>query len=247
MRQRSSLDHQPGDHWHFDDDVTSCFHDMLQRSIPQLAVMRQLVFALGQRFVHPGDHVLDLGCSLGDALLPFVRHYGAACTYTGVEVSAPMRAAAQARFQDALASDAYGATQHVRVTIRDLDLRTSFVDTTQALTLSILTLMFVPVEYRAQLLQRLYTHTQVGGAFVLVEKVLGASAELATCLIELYHDFKAQQGYSREAITRKALALEGVLVPMQARWNEEALRQAGFAQVECFWRWGNFAGFLAIK
>ena len=43
------------------------------------------------------------------------------------------------------------------------------------------------------------------------------------------------------------LALEGKLVPVTAHWNEELLRNAGFAQVECFWRWCNFAGWIAVK
>ena len=54
-------------------------------------------------------------------------------------------------------------------------------------------------------------------------------------------------GLYTEEIERKRLALEGVLVPMTAHWNEDLLRQAGFQQVECFWRYLNFAGWLAIK
>jgi tRNA (cmo5U34)-methyltransferase len=43
------------------------------------------------------------------------------------------------------------------------------------------------------------------------------------------------------------LALEGVLVPVTAAWNEQLLKGAGFSQVECFWRWMNFAGWVAVK
>ena len=42
-------------------------------------------------------------------------------------------------------------------------------------------------------------------------------------------------------------SLEGVLVPVTAEWNEAMLHAAGFRQVECFWRWMNFAGWLAIR
>jgi tRNA (cmo5U34)-methyltransferase len=247
MQPQSSLGHLPDGAWTFDAEVTACFQDMLARSIPQLDVMRQLVFTLGCSFVHPGDHVLDLGCSLGDALAPFVSKYGASCTYTGVEVSAPMREAALARFQDARRSDAYGMEAPVQVKVVDCDLRTSLPANTNALTLSILTLMFIPVEYRPQLLARLYAQTQAGGALIVVEKVVGQSEDVAQLFTQTYHAFKRQQGYTREEIVRKAMALEGVLVPLTAAWNERLLRQAGFLEVECFWRWCNFAGFLAIK
>ena len=58
---------------------------------------------------------------------------------------------------------------------------------------------------------------------------------------------KREQGYSAEEIERKRLSLERVLVPMTAKWNEELLRDAGFRQVDCFWRWMNFAGWFAVK
>ena len=48
-------------------------------------------------------------------------------------------------------------------------------------------------------------------------------------------------------LTRKALSLEGVLVPASAEWNEGLLRQAGFAEVECLWRWLNFGAWLAVR
>jgi tRNA (cmo5U34)-methyltransferase len=54
-------------------------------------------------------------------------------------------------------------------------------------------------------------------------------------------------GYSQDEIERKRLSLEGALVPLTARFNEELLRGAGFDQVDCFWRWSNFAGWLAIR
>mgnify|MGYP002682876247 CR=1 FL=1 len=51
----------------------------------------------------------------------------------------------------------------------------------------------------------------------------------------------------RNEIERKRLSLEGVQVPVTARWNEDMLRSAGFDKIECFWRWMNFAGWVAIK
>jgi tRNA (cmo5U34)-methyltransferase len=58
---------------------------------------------------------------------------------------------------------------------------------------------------------------------------------------------KGQNGYTEEEINSKRIALEGVLVPVTAKWNEQLLRDAGFNQVECFWRNLNFAGWIAIK
>jgi len=66
-------------------------------------------------------------------------------------------------------------------------------------------------------------------------------------MVDLYYRLKSANGYSQEEIQRKRMSLEGVLVPVTAAWNEELLRQAGFQQVDCFWRWMNFAGWVALK
>ena len=82
---------------------------------------------------------------------------------------------------------------------------------------------------------------------ILVEKVLGKSADLDRALVDVYYDFKRRMGYTQEEIDRKRLSLEGVLVPVTAEWNEELLHGAGFARVDCVWRWSNFAAWLAVK
>ena len=58
---------------------------------------------------------------------------------------------------------------------------------------------------------------------------------------------KRENGYTEEEIQRKRLSLEGALVPLTARMNEDMLRGAGFHEVDCFWRWMNFAGWIAVK
>ncbi len=36
-------------------------------------------------------------------------------------------------------------------------------------------------------------------------------------------------------------------MPLRAAWNQQILYDAGFRQVECVWRWMNFAAWVAIK
>ena len=58
---------------------------------------------------------------------------------------------------------------------------------------------------------------------------------------------KKQNGYTEEQIERKRLSLEGVLVPVTSDWNIDLLKQAGFRQVDIFWKWMNFVGYIAFK
>ena len=235
----SSLGHMPGGRWVFDDSVTQVFDDMLRRSIPQYDVMRRAVFDVGCRFVRPGTDIVDLGCSRGEAIAPFVARYGAENRYVGVEVSQPMLEACRRRFHDLTASGV--------VRLLDLDLRRDYPRVQASVTLAVLTLQFTPIEYRQRIVRDVWKHLAQNGAFIMVEKILGATADLDALLVDRYHQMKRESGYTQEEIDRKRLALEGVLVPMTARWNEELLAQAGFAQVDCFWRWMNFAAWVAIK
>jgi len=233
----SSLGHMPDGGWAFDGDVTKVFSDMLERSIPAYHTMRELVFKLGNRFLSNNATLLDLGCSNGLMLERFVASRKAGCRYIGVDVSEPMLASARARFSSITAP----------VEIQYCDLRTDFPVAHPNLILSILTLQFTPIEYRQTILSKVHRHLLPGGAFILVEKLLGNSSELDTLMVSEYYDMKRGNGYTQEEIDRKRLSLEGVLVPVTANWNEAMLRQAGFTTVDCFWRWCNFAGWVAIK
>jgi tRNA (cmo5U34)-methyltransferase len=229
----------PDGKWTFDASVTDAFDDMLQRSIPQYDVMRQTVFELACAFVEDDTAIVDLGCSRGEALAPFVSRYGAYNRFVGVDVSEPMLDAARTRFA--------GYIKAGLVDIQARDLRTYYPPVRASVTLCILTLQFTPIEYRQRILRRIWEHTQPGGALLLVEKVMGASADLDTLMVDRYYTLKAVNGYDQTQIERKRLSLEGVLVPVTAKWNEELLHTAGFAQVDCFWRWMNFAGWIAVR
>jgi tRNA (cmo5U34)-methyltransferase len=227
--------------WAFDERVTAAFDDMLERSIPQYHVMRKAVTDLASRHVPRGKarggKVVDLGASRGEAVAALINRFGAHASYHLVEVSEPMRAALQARF-----------TEELGVHLHATDLRYGYPAVGPAdVTLCVLTLMFTPIQYRQRILRRVFEHTKPGGALILVEKILGATADLDEAMVDLYYDLKGENGYSPEAIERKKLSLEGVQVPVTAAWNEDLLRQAGFAEVDCFWRWCNFGGWIAVR
>jgi tRNA (cmo5U34)-methyltransferase len=224
--------------WAFDDSVTLVFDDMLQRSIPQYDVMRATVHTLARDYVRSGMVVVDLA--------PFVaaesqRDPSESARFVAIESSLPMLTELRQRFASAIGTGI--------VTVLDHDLRGGLpdLDGQASLVLSVLTLQFVPMEYRPQVFRAAYDALAPGGAMILVEKVLGSSASIDTQFVSHYLDNKMRNGYTAAEVDRKRLSLEGVLVPMTAGWNEEMLRNVGFSELDCFWRWLNFAGWLALK
>lgn len=229
----------PQEKWAFDEAVTHAFDDMLRRSIPQYEVMRRACFDIACEYIKLQTSVIDIGCSRGEALAMLVDQYGARNHFIGTDISEPMLAEARQRFSGYISCGI--------VDIRNCDLRLSFPFVGASVIQSILTLQFTPIEYRQRIVRDIYKALNPGGAFILVEKVLGATAELDALMVKTYYGIKVNNGYTQEQIERKRLSLEGVLVPVTARWNEELLQSAGFSQVDCFWRWMNFGAWVAVK
>lgn len=197
----------PTSKWEFNNEVTAVFDDMLERSIPDYFGMRRTTTELALRFCQAGTYIVDLGCSRGAALKPIIEARGNLQNYIGIEVSEPMRSAAQKEIG-----------KHTEIV--NLDLRDVYPTVPASVTLSVLTLQFIPIEYRQRIIQDAFDNTISGGVFLLVEKVLGADAFADRMLVETYYDRKGENGYTAEQITAKRRSLEGVLVPVTADWQK---------------------------
>jgi tRNA (cmo5U34)-methyltransferase len=233
-----SLGHFPGPHWEFDEAVAKVFDDMLARSIPQIAPMREVVARFGGALIQPKTDVVDLGCACGDSLSGFIAGHETSNRFVGIDRSRPMLMEASRRFQELI--DAR------RMELREMDLRVEYPDVRASLTLCILTLQFVPIELRYRVLSQARAHTVDGGGLILVEKILGADPVTDRLLVDVYYMHKRAMGYSQQEIDSKRRALEGVLVPVTASWNEAMLLNTGFRHIECIWRCMNFCGWVAI-
>lgn len=227
------------DTWEFDEEVTRVFDNMLERSIPQYEVMRETVLDMVDMYAPMGSTVVDLGAARGEATARLLDREGAHLRYLLVESSAPMANALRERFKNWIEGGF--------VDVKELDLRHEYPVQVCSVVMSVLTLQFVPIEYRQGIVSKAFKNLAPGGAFILVEKVLGQTSELDANMVKLYLKSKREQGYTKEEIDRKRLSLEGRLVPITARWNEDLLRSAGFTQIDCFWRHLNFAAWVALK
>lgn len=224
-----------GKKWEFDEEVTRVFGDMLERSIPNYETMRELCFMVGRNFVNDGGTVSDIGCSNGLASEKFIENFPFTQFFLS-DVSEPMLEACRQRY------DGHG---NVHVVYHDL--RKGVPVSGNDLIISSLTIQFTPMEYRQNIFQSVYYNLNRGGAFILVEKVLGNSADIDDILVDEYYNIKRENGYTEELIQNKRKSLEGVLVPMTASFNEHLLRQSGFSKIDCFWRCLNFCAWIAIK
>jgi len=257
-------DIRPGAKFVFGEEVADVFEEkVIPRQVPGYEQMRFRTNQLGVRFVRPGTSVLDLGTSRARMIRDLITYFALPkhgstdrvenVTYVGVDNEEPMLAKARVDVNALFAK--IGGTEadsHRIVDLVNHDLRTGIPVPSQggySLVTSILTLQFVPIEYRQYIIQDIYDHLAPEGAFIWVEKVLGTSAITDRILTETYHDEKRRNGISEEAIVNKRESIEGFLVPQTSKTNQEFLYSAGFkpGRVEVFWRDLQFEAYVAIK
>jgi tRNA (cmo5U34)-methyltransferase len=228
----------PTGEWQFNEDVAQVFPDMLQRSIPNYEWMREstariIDTAMGKR---PLD-ILDLGCSDGQEYQSLVDHGINIANYIGLDASdAMIEKATEIHKGNEVCEWSYW------------DFRNYLPDFSGQfdVILSILTMQFIPVEYRAKLLCEVHMNMHENGAFVFIEKTLGESNIGHENNVDAYHKMKYDNGYSIEAIEAKRMSLENIMQPMSARENEQMLKDAGFI-VQRYWQSFNFVAWIAYK
>ena len=109
------------------------------------------------------------------------------------------------------------------------------------------TLQFIRPPKRQDFVAKIYRSLNDGGVFVFSEKLIFEDKTLSKNMIEIYEKYKLEQGYSRYEIAQKREALENVLIPYTEAENRNLALSAGFKNVECMFRWANFATFVAFK
>jgi len=223
----------------FDEDTAEVFDDMLLRSVPGYAETERMLTELALRFLPPNGRIYDLGCSTGATLARIAAARAAGdVELIGVDNSEPMLTRADKRLHDA------GLPAAVRW--RKADIADVAFEPADVFIMN-LTLQFIRPINRPGLLARVHDALRPGGCLLAVEKVLSSAPRLNRVFLDNYLAFKARNGYSELEIAQKRDALENVLVPYRPEENVELIRAAGFTEVDCFFRWYNFAGFIALR
>ncbi len=224
----------------FDESVANVFDDMLQRSVPCYREVQRLTVELAKNFAKPGSTVADLGCSTGTSMALLCEAIpDASVRVVGFDSSEAMLAKCRENLQRRGALD--------RCELRRQDLQEEFDLGEASVVIMNYTLQFVRPLYRDRLLRNIHRSLRPGGCLLVSEKVLAEQPLLNGLYIDLYYEFKRRQGYSEMEIAQKREALENVLVPYKIQENTDLLRRNGFPAPELFFRWYNFASFIAVK
>lgn len=223
----------------FDEKVAEVFPDMLKRSIPGYPAIISMIETLTSRFAQPGSNLYDLGCSLGASAFSMLQGLKVeGCRIIAVDNSEAMIRRCVAGQPDI---DPGGLIEFICDDIDKIEIKQA------SMVVLNFTLQFIAPEKRCDLLKRIYAGMNPGGILVLSEKVKFENAPVNELLIDVYHAFKRENGYSDLEISQKRTALENVLIPETVTNHRDRLIRAGFSSAEQWFQCFNFMSMLAIK
>lgn len=217
--------------WQFNGEVTKQFEEHVRQSVPFYQEIHKLVTKLSGWFIENGTNIYDLGTSKGEVLKNLNNTYDKNLRLIGVDNSKEMIEALEG--------------EQLNFELLHKDIEDVYFKNASLIT-SVLTLQFISLSKRKNIITNIYDGLNDGGAFILVEKIKG---NLTTNDIwnDLYHDFKLENGLSKKHIYDKSRSLRGVMKPLTLNQNLEMLNNAGFSETDIFFKWNNFVGIIAIK
>lgn len=223
--------------WKFDKGIAEIFDSHVRKSVPLYDNFHNTIGDLSEWFIEENTNVYDIGTSTGEGLSNLICHHkNRVVNYIGIDNSVDMLEKAKENLRG------------YNVTLINGDITNSDIEIYNASFItSILTLQFIPQRKRKQVIEQAYKGLNKGGALVIVEKVIGNNARFDEMFIELYHDFKLSNGLSEEEVFAKARAIRGIMSPNTVQENISILEEVGFNDVDIFFKWCNFVGFIAIK
>lgn len=221
----------------FDKQVTNIFDSHVRKSVPMYDEFHKITAEMSDWFLENGTNMYDIGsstCEVFKNIIP--RHSEKEVHYFGIDKSIDMIEKSVENKTDKNISILNADICNEDVKIHNA----SFIT-------SILTMQFIPKRKRLKVLKKIYEGLNIGGAFIIIEKIIGSNAKFDEIFTELYHDFKMDNGLTEVEVIGKAKAIRGVMSPNTLDENIKLMKNSGFKDVEVFFRWCNFVGIIAIK
>ena len=223
----------------FDKKVVSVFPDMIKRSVPGYENVIIMSGLFAERFAQTDSNLYDLGCSLGTTTLAMrSRITASGAKIIAVDNSPDMIERCKMIIDE---DKSEIPVELVLDDIRNIDFQNN------SMTVLNYTLQFLPPQDREELLKKIYDSMLPGAVLILSEKITFSEKQNSELLIDIYHSWKAHNGYSEMEIKQKRNALENVLIPDTIPQHIERLEKIGFKRCELWFQCFNFISIIGFK
>ena len=221
----------------FDQDVVKVFDDMVRRSVPGYDSMIQMIGLIARMYGQDNTNYYDLGSSTGAITLSIaLNNKSKNNQFFAIDNSKEMVEQCEKNLHNKV-----GNLQAICDDINQVKINSASIVVLN------LTLQFIDVNLRSNLIKKIYDGLESGGILIISEKIHFDDAVTQNQITKLHMDFKKENGYSELEIANKRQAIENVLITETKEQHLNRLRDCGFVETSCFFQCLNFVSFLSVK
>ena len=221
----------------FDDDVVKVFDDMVRRSVPGYDSMIQMIGLIARMYGQDNTNYYDLGSSTGAITLSIaLNNKSKNNQFFAIDNSKEM--------VEQCEKNLHNKVDNLQAICDDIN--QVKINSASIVVLN-LTLQFIDVNLRSNLIKKIYDGLESGGILIISEKIHFEDAVTQNQITKLHMDFKKENGYSELEIANKRQAIENVLITETKEQHLNRLRDCGFVETSCFFQCLNFVSFLSVK
>tara|TARA_B100001059_G_scaffold196341_1_gene201256 strand:- start:1322 stop:2035 length:714 start_codon:yes stop_codon:yes gene_type:complete len=221
----------------FDKEVVEVFDDMVRRSVPGYDSMIQMIGLIARMYGQDNTNYYDLGSSTGAISLAIaLNNKHQKNTFFAIDNSEEMVSKCKQNLDSKI--------DNLQATCADIN--QIHIENASIVVLN-LTLQFIDVKDRSNLIKKIYEGLNPGGVLIISEKIHFEDKETQDQITNLHIDFKKENGYSELEIANKRQAIENVLITDTKAIHIERLKDSGFKDTSCFFQCLNFVSFLSVK
>lgn len=212
--------------WTFETpEIAKSFDSHVREQLPWYDMVTESVGYIIRNYLPQDGTVIDIGASTGnliDKILPLIEERNG--TVVAIEKSPDM--------VNILSSKYNGDDRVIILKDNVIDLKIPYAE----VYVLFLTLMFIPIEHREYVLNKIRQRCTFGGAIIVVDKICDHEGYFSTVLKRLTMHFKLQQGAKAEDVLTKEMSLAGIQIPIDPAILGSDAKQ--------FFRMGEFAGWV---
>ena len=221
----------------FDQDVVKVFDDMVRRSVPGYDSMIQMIGLIARMYGQDNTNYYDLGSSTGAITLSIaLNNKSKNNQFFAIDNSKEM--------VEQCEKNLHNKVDNLQAICDDIN--QVKINSASIVVLN-LTLQFIDVNLRSNLIKKIYDGLEPGGILIISEKIHFDDAVTQNQITKLHMDFKKENGYSELEIANKRQAIENVLITETKEQHLNRLRECGFVETSCFFQCLNFVSFLSVK
>ena len=218
------------------------FDEHIDKSIRGYQDLLSDIVSLSRYFVEKETNVYDIGCSTGkltEAMLKKNQDIEDV-HYYGIEVADGFVGDMKSREIKLNSDYSWNKIKFLHEDVRD-----SMISNASLIT-SVFTLQFMSMRDRLPMIKKVYNGLNEGGAFIFAEKTICENAKFQEMITFNFYDYK-RKFFDTKDIMDKEQTLRNIMKPNTWKQIEIYIYDAGFKDVQPFWRNHMFVGAIAVK